>query len=95
VKRSAHVLLEGAPEWLDVDEMQERIIASVPGVQGVHHVHVWGLTPQQLMLTMHLVLDDTDNSQSTVLREVKGFLRNEYGIGHSTIEVEIDGCADH
>lgn len=95
VKRSAHVLLEGAPEWLDVDEMQARIVADIPGVHGIHHVHVWGLTPQQLMLTMHLALEEAADSQSNVVRAVKEFLRDEYGIGHSTIEVEIDGCADH
>lgn len=95
VKRSAHVLLEGAPEWLDVAEMQSRIIASITGVRGIHHVHVWGLTPQQLMLTMHLDLDDNADSQSRVVRDVKSLLKDEYGIGHSTIEVEIDGCADH
>ena len=95
VKRSAHVLLEGAPDWLDVAEMESRIIARVPGVEGIHHVHVWGLTPQQLMLTMHLALAAEVPSQSGVVREVKAFLDNEYGIGHSTIEVEVDGCADH
>lgn len=95
VKRSSHVLLEGAPEWLDVEEMQTRIVDSVSGVRGIHHVHVWGLTPQKLMLTMHLDLEDSADSQSTVVREVKAFLQQEYGIGHSTIEVEIDGCADH
>ena len=95
VKRSAHVLLEGAPDWLDVADMQERIVANVPGVREIHHVHVWGLTPQQLMLTMHLALGDNAASQSGVVRGVKEFLHKEYGIGHSTIEVEIDGCADH
>ena len=95
VKRSAHVLLEGAPDWLDVDVMQERIIAAVPDVSGVHHVHVWGLTPQQLMLTMHVSLDKPVGSQSEVVRSVKSVLQKEYGIGHSTIEVEVDGCADH
>ena len=65
------------------------------GVKGIHHVHVWGLTPQKLMLTMHLDLDGSADSQSHVIREVKALLRDEYGIGHSTIEVEIDGCADH
>ena len=95
VKRSSHVLLEGAPEWLDVEEMQTRIVATISGVRGIHHVHVWGLTPQKLMLTMHLDLEDSADSQSRVVRKVKAFLQQEYGIGHSTIEVEIDGCADH
>ena len=95
VKRSAHILLEGAPEWLDVETMQERIVARVSGVGEIHHVHIWGLTPQQLMLTMHVSLDGPVESQSGVIRDVKTFLKEEYGIGHSTIEVDVDGCADH
>ena len=95
VKRSAHVLLEGAPEWLDVDAMQQRIIDHVPGVDGIHHVHIWGLTPQQLMLTMHVTVGEPVASQSAVIRDVKSLLQREYGVGHSTIEIEIDGCADH
>lgn len=95
VKRSGHILLEGAPEWLDVDSLQERIVASVPGVDEIHHVHIWGLTPQQLMLTMHLSLGESVSSQSDVIRNVKTFLKKEYGIGHSTIEVDVDGCSDH
>ena len=95
VKRSAHVLLEGAPDWLNVADMQDRIVANVPGVTEIHHVHVWGLTPQQLMLTMHVAIQDDVDSQSRVVRGVKNYLESEFGIGHSTIEIEIDGCADH
>ena len=94
VKRSAHVLLEGAPEWLNVGAMQEHIVASVSGVDEIHHVHIWGLTPQQLMLTMHLTLSGGIDSQTDVTRRVKKFLQDEYGIGHATIEVDVDGCAD-
>jgi cobalt-zinc-cadmium efflux system protein len=95
VKRSGHILLEGAPEWLDVPAMQERIVAGVPGVGEIHHVHIWGLTPQELMLTMHMSIVDGVASQSDVVRNTKRFMKDEYGIGHSTIEVDIDGCADH
>lgn len=94
VKRSAHVLLEGAPEWLNVQAMQERIVAHVPGVGEIHHVHIWGLTPNQLMLTMHMSLTDNAASQMQVIRSVKTFLADEYGIGHCTIEVDVEGCAD-
>ena len=94
VKRSAHILLEGAPEWLDVQAMQERIVAGVPGVGEIHHVHIWGLTPQELMLTMHMSVTDEAKSQSDVVRDTKQFMKDEYGIGHSTIEVDVDGCSD-
>jgi cobalt-zinc-cadmium efflux system protein len=93
VKRSAHILLEGAPEWLDVHMMQDRIVAGVSGVSEIHHVHIWGLTPQELMLTMHMSVTD-DATQSEVIRDTKRFLKDDYGIGHATIEVDVDGCSD-
>ncbi|TDJ33665.1 MAG: cation transporter [Gammaproteobacteria bacterium] len=94
VKRSGHILLEGAPEWLDVDEMQSKIIASNPEVKEIHHVHVWGLTPQHPMLTMHVALKRIQADTTSIIRGIKDLLKNEYGINHSTIEVECDDCAD-
>jgi cobalt-zinc-cadmium efflux system protein len=95
VKRSAHVLLEGAPEWLDLDTMQERIISKVPTVIGIHHVHVWGLTPQDLMLTMHVRLQGAPTNPTECIRHIKEVLKTEYGIGHTTVEIETEDCADH
>jgi len=95
VLRSAHILLEGAPEWLDVKGMQNKIIAAVPEVSGIHHVHVWGLTPQHPMLTMHVVLGETLVDPTPAVRKVKAVLESEYAIDHSTIEVEFGDCADH
>ena len=95
MKRSAHILLEGAPEWLDVAAMQDRVVAGVPGVGEIHHVLIWGLTPQELILTMHMTVVDGVASQSDVVRDTKQFMKDEYGIAHSTIEVDIDGCSDH
>ncbi len=94
VKRSGHILLEGAPEWLDVDAMQSKIIASNPEVKEIHHVHVWGLTPQHPMLTMHVALKQIQSNTTAIIRSIKDLLKNEYGIDHSTIEVECDDCAD-
>ena len=95
VRHSAHVLLEGAPDWLNKDSMQAHLIDKVPEVASIHHVHVWGMTPQDLMLTMHLRVNSPPDNPTDVIRRVKTVLREEYGIGHSTIEVETDDCADH
>lgn len=95
LKRSAHVLLEGSPDWLDVQQMQERITAAVPGVASIHHVHVWGLTLQRVMLTMHVcVADRPDEDPALIVRQVKKILQEEFDIDHSTIEIEHELCAD-
>lgn len=95
VRRSAHILLEGAPEWLDVQVMEEKLIASVPEVSAIHHVHVWGLTPQHPMLTMHVVLREQPPDPTPVIRRLKQVLKSEFAIGHTTIEIECEHCADH
>ncbi len=95
VKRSAHILLEGAPEWLDQDRMQSRLVERIPAVNSIHHVHVWGLTPQHLMLTMHVALNGDPPDSTALVRRVKNVLREDFGINHSTIEIETEECADH
>ena len=94
VKRSGHILLEGTPEWLDVNDMQSKIVASNPEVKEIHHVHVWGLTPQHPMLTMHVALKQIQPDTTPTIRSIKDLLKKEYGINHSTIEIECDDCAD-
>jgi cobalt-zinc-cadmium efflux system protein len=94
VKRSAHILLEGTPEWLDVARMRRELAESVPGVRDVHHVHVWSLTPARLMLTMHVTLEEGNGDPAAVIRVIKRRLHQEYGIDHSTIEIEYGDCAD-
>ena len=94
VRRSAHILLEGAPEWLDQDSMQSRLVERIPAVNSIHHVHIWGLTPQHLMLTMHVALKGDPPDPTAVVRRVKNVLREDFGINHSTIEIETDDCAD-
>ncbi len=95
LKRSAHILLEGAPEWLDEDRMQDRLVERIPAINSIHHVHVWGLTPQHLMLTMHVALNDSPPDPTAVVRRIKVILGEDFGINHSTIEIETEDCADH
>ncbi|MDJ0907966.1 MAG: cation diffusion facilitator family transporter [Woeseiaceae bacterium] len=94
LRRSGNILLQGVPEWLDVQAMESHICEAVPAVGDIHHVHVWGLTPQDLVLTMHVHLDEEARDPTSMIREIKKLLKSEYGIGHSTIEVEYGDCAD-
>lgn len=93
LRRSAHILLEGTPDWLDVQQMQDFLVQEVPSVDGIHHVHAWGLTQSDAMLTMHVKLANTADP-TAVVRELKRLLGTQYGIHHSTIEVEAERCAD-
>ena len=59
----------------------------------VHHVHAWSLTQKKPLVTLHARLEEPHGSQAT-LTAIKARLRERFGIGHATVEMEQDGCAD-
>lgn len=93
VRRSAHILMEGSPDWLDVDELRSTLEDKVPSIRDVHHVHAWLVGPQDAFLTMHAsVVIGADHS--AVLRDAKAVLADRYGITHATIQIEVEECTD-
>jgi cobalt-zinc-cadmium efflux system protein len=92
VRHSTHILLEGTPEDVDVEVLQSTLTEAVPAVQDIHHIHVWSLTPERPLLTMHVtVAEETDTG--AVLVQLKRILTERFGIHHSTIQVE-PRCVD-
>jgi len=91
VRRSAHVLLEGTPEGLDVAGLRGALAEAVPGLKDIHHVHAWSLTTGKPLLTLHGTIHDGAEGE-TVLREVKRHLE-QVGFGHSVVQLERD-CPD-
>ncbi|MCW8958950.1 MAG: cation diffusion facilitator family transporter [Gammaproteobacteria bacterium] len=94
VKSSAHILLEGTPEDVDVELLRRILSERVPAVVDVHHVHVWSLTPERPLLTLHVTVAE-EQECAAVLAAVKTLLRERFGITHSTVQVEAGECADH
>ncbi|WP_182086065.1 cation diffusion facilitator family transporter [Aureimonas sp. ME7] len=92
VRDSAHILLEGAPTGTDAGAIGERL-SRVPGLAGIHHVHVWMLTPKRRAATLHAALTDGADGPETV-RAIKAELKAAFGIEHATIEIERGICAD-
>ncbi|RMF15955.1 MAG: cation transporter [Alphaproteobacteria bacterium] len=95
LKPSAHILMEGSPPDVDLDELQRRLVAEVPGVAGVHHLHLWSLTDRDRLLTAHLEVRDPGEGEAA-LAGTKEFLKRRYDIRHSTLQIEraACGCAD-
>jgi cobalt-zinc-cadmium efflux system protein len=91
--KSAHILLEGSPEWLDISELERELRVAVGGVVDVHHVHVWSLTTRHPLVTLHARIQP-DAAPVIVLQEIKTFLSRRYALEHSTIQLEAADCAD-
>lgn len=93
LKISTYVLLEAAPPGVDIDELRAALIARVPGIVDIHRVHIWALTGERPMLTLHAAVDDTTDALSTVNR-IKAVLSDSFGIAHSTVQIERGDCPD-
>ena len=92
VRRSAHILLEGTPDWLDVAELRSTLEQRIPAVRDVHHVHAWLVGPSDTLLTMHAAIAQGADA-AVVLREAKQILAERFGITHATIQLENE-CVD-
>ncbi len=93
VRDAGRVLLEAAPDHIDPEALRTDLMASTPGVLDIHHVHVWSLTPDRPMATLHARIEpEADVAQ--IVRRLKARLAEQYKLTHATIEVETGSCAD-
>lgn len=91
VRESTNILLEGTPPGIDAGEVG-RSMARVPGVSEVHDLHVWTITSGFPALAAH-VLVGRDEDCHARRRDLEEVLAREYGIEHTTLQVDHTG--DH
>lgn len=94
VKDATGVLLESAPAHADVDTVAARIRA-VDGVVDVHDLHVWTIGTGSYALAGHVLLPDRRISDATkILRVIDRAMRDDFRIGHVTVQFECESCSD-
>lgn len=86
LRDSVHILLEGAPAHLDLDEIRGAL-AAIPGVNDVHDLHLWSLTQGQEAMSGHLILAD-GRDHADALKAGKAVLAERFGITHVTLQIE-------
>jgi len=91
VKESTDVLLEATPRHIALSDVHERI-ASVPGVESVHDLHLWTVTSGVVAMSGHLVVKNPTDNQP-ILEAVQGRMR-ALGIQHVTVQVEKEPTCD-
>ena len=85
---SLRLTLDGVPTSIDSQKVVKAIRA-LPGVDDVHHIHIWAISTTENALTAHIVLKQPEGMQ-----EVKHLIRHrleDFGIGHATLEFEVPG----
>jgi cobalt-zinc-cadmium efflux system protein len=92
IREPFDVLMEAAPEGVDADAVA-RAMGGVPGVCGVHELHVWSVTPGFDALAAHVVVE-RDRDRDRVRRELEFLLLDRYEIEHTTLQIEDPGDDD-
>jgi cobalt-zinc-cadmium efflux system protein len=90
-RESAHILLEGAPEGMDVDAVESALRVAVPQLEGIHHLHSWSLADAQAMVTLHARIKEGCDSDQCI-RDITQELERRFNIRHATVQIERSEC---
>lgn len=92
MRDSLRLSLDGVPSGFDVTHIEQELL-SVPGVQAIHHIHLWAMSTTENAFTAHIVLSDF-GSVDRIRDDLKSRLR-EMGVSHATLEFETPSSHCH
>lgn len=92
LRKSAHILLEGVPEDLDVGEVEQALRQADGSIRDIHHLHVWQLASGSRMATLHAEVGEGDGASAVAA--IHALLRQRFGILHVTVQVDAGACTD-
>jgi len=88
VRETVNLLMEGTPRDVDLAAVTAEITGAKL-VTGLHDLHVWALSSDEMALSCHIVIDDTSLGDAEhVVRDLESRLCDRFAIGHTTIQVE-------
>ncbi len=85
LREAVDLAMDAVPGGVAHEDVEE-YLASLPGVVEVHDLHIWGLSTTETALTAHLVYAGESNDRR--LHELTHELRDRFGIGHATLQIE-------
>jgi len=92
VGEAVDVLLEAVPKHVDVEQVRA-VLLGLPGVLGVHDLHVWTLTTGMYALSCHVVVNCEDFA-CVKLETIRNLLHDQFDIPHMTVQLETEELAE-
>lgn len=86
LRDTIHILLDGVPQGMKYEDVGDAI-AHVEGVEAVHDLHVWSMSPGQYSVTAHVTID-TYHHWPIILDEIRKTVKDRFGIDHVTLQPE-------
>jgi cobalt-zinc-cadmium efflux system protein len=85
---SVNLALDAVPKDIDINAVS-KYLTSLKNVNSIHDLHIWALSTSETALTVHIVIDSSTNEN--FLNEINDYLNANFGIKHTTIQVELMG----
>ncbi len=86
LREATNLALDGVPDGVDAHKV-ESYLATLPGVNNVHDLHIWGMSTTETALTVHLVKSEA-RIDDAFLSHVCSTLHDDFGIEHATLQLE-------
>jgi len=84
--KSLHLMFDGVPEEIDLPAVRS-YLESLPGVEGVHDLHIWAMSASQIAMTVHLVMPKGSPGDA-FLNDIIETVHDRFNILHPTIQIE-------
>ena len=88
LRESMNQIIDSVPESVDIDAITA-YLQGLASVQGIHDLHIWAISSSEVALTVHLLVD-TQQIENEFLHNIQHHLQQQFGISHSTIQIERD-----
>jgi len=90
LRESINLSMDAVPAGIDPSAV-ENYLANLEGVRAVHDLHIWAMSTTEVALTVHLVMEQQPRDD-LFLHDVSDALRDRFGIGHATTQIECGNC---
>lgn len=92
LREAGHILLEGVPKHLDLNQVLARMLAT-EGVKDVHHLHVWSICSHITALSAHIDVDpEYRGRQGEIVGTLEQLLAHDFHITHTTLQADCATC---
>ena len=90
LRESINLSMDAVPAEIDPHAVED-YLTNLAGVTAVHDLHIWAMSTTEVALTVHLVMEEPPRND-LFLHDVGDVLRDRFGIGHATTQIECGNC---
>ena len=86
VRSTGHILIEGVPPGLSIEDIKADLKSTLPDADDVDHIHAWALNESKTLITLDVLAKPGVCTESLRLA-VKRRLQDAFNIDHATVEI--------